>query len=60
MPVNDVRNISLKIEGSCIQKREEYFLLKENAAISFFVTKTGMKRYFDDVNKSKAGFPMAR
>ncbi|XP_026325195.1 peptide transporter family 1-like isoform X2 [Hyposmocoma kahamanoa] len=60
VPVNDVRNISLKIEGSCIQKREEYFLLKENAAISFFVTKTRMKRYFDDVNKSKAGFPMAR
>lgn len=60
IPVKGVKNISLETEGTCIEKREEYFFLEENAAISFFVTKTGMKRYFDDVNKSKAGFPIAR
>lgn len=60
IPMKDAQSISLEIEGTCIEKRKESFILEENAAISFFVTKTGMKKYFDDVNKSKAGFPMTR
>ncbi|CAG9793689.1 unnamed protein product [Diatraea saccharalis] len=48
------------ISGSCVQKRRASLLLEENQAISFFLDGEQVRRFTDNVYKSRSGLPVVR
>ncbi|XP_037294844.1 peptide transporter family 1 isoform X2 [Manduca sexta] len=59
IPVHNT-SLPLKLGGSCIEPREELFLLEDNRAVSFYFARDVLERYVDNPEKSKAGFPVVR
>ncbi|XP_039755936.1 peptide transporter family 1-like [Pararge aegeria] len=58
--VKETENVSMRLEGRCIEARDEVFTLENNKAISFFVNGNETMRFGENVDKSKSGLPLVR
>lgn len=60
LKVTDSYSLPLKLGGSCIEPREELFLLEEKRSVSFLFNRNLLERFLDNVDKSKSGLPVVR
>ncbi|XP_034831355.1 peptide transporter family 1-like [Maniola hyperantus] len=58
--VKGSENVLMSLGGSCVEARDEVFLLEDNKAISFFVNGNDTVRFGENVDKSKSGLPVVR
>ncbi|CAK1550637.1 unnamed protein product [Leptosia nina] len=60
IPVKGMENMTISFGGNCIKPRDEMLWLEENSAVSFYISGNQIKRFMENVDKSKSGLPVVR